>query len=121
MSKVSAFQFSLTFPELFFVLFKKKRCPKCQSKLTKTLNKQIVNGADIATVSTPLYISGRQVNQYYYQYACPNCQASYSLADLMNNAAQPTRCEPNGFIAHTAQNGIKVTQHYAEDIFVQEE
>ena len=116
-----AFYFSLTLKELAFVLFRKKQCPKCNSKLTRKTDKKTVNGADIATASTPLYIQGRQVEQYSYQYNCPACKTTYTLTDHMNTSNRQAACEPDGFIAYTAENGVEITHHYAEDIFAQEE
>lgn len=81
-----AFRHDFTMRELGFLLFNKKNCPKCKNKMKKSKGYELVDGVQLSTASTPLYIQGRKdVKHYYYLFNCPNCGTQYTLKELAEN------------------------------------
>ncbi len=81
--ETKAFRHDFTMKELKYYLFNKKNCPKCKSKMTKSKQYEVVDGSNLSTASTPLYIQGRKaVKHYYYLFSYPNCGSQYTLKEL---------------------------------------
>lgn len=79
---IQSFRYEFTAKELFYFLFKKKICPKCNGNLKKEKCCEIVDGSIFNTDSVPLYIKGRQVKHYFYCYTCEECGAKFTLSEL---------------------------------------
>lgn len=78
------FRYEFSIKDIFYFLFKKKKCPKCNGKLSKCKYAEIVDGKKFNTSSVPLYIKGREIKSYYYSFTCRNCGAEYTLSELTN-------------------------------------
>lgn len=79
----NGFLYEFSENELFYYLFKKKKCPKCGGKMTKNKCAEIVDGAKFNTVSKPLYIVGRrEIKHYYCSFTCEKCGMEYTLSEL---------------------------------------
>lgn len=79
----SAFVYQFTVKEVSYLLFKKKICPKCGGKMRKQKCSEIVDGARFDSASAPLYTKRREVKHYYYMFACEDCNATFTLTDLV--------------------------------------
>ena len=79
----SAFVYQFTAKEFFYLLFKKKICPKCGGKMTKQRCSEIVDGARFDSASAPLYTKRPDVKHYYYTFTCEDCSAKFTLTDLV--------------------------------------
>lgn len=80
-----AFRYDFTMKELSYLLFSSKNCPKCNNKIKKVKNYELVDGAQLSSASTPLYIQGRkEVKYYHYLFNCSNCGSQYTLKELAN-------------------------------------
>ncbi len=80
--KKQSFRYEFKGSELSYLLFKKKRCPKCGGPMEKNRCQEMTDGSVFNTNSVPLYIKGRQVKQYYYVFVCKSCGSSYTLSEL---------------------------------------
>lgn len=80
--ETKGFRYEFTGKELSSLLFKKKKCPKCNGKLVKKKCSEVVNGSVYNTISVPLYIKGRRVKHYFYIYSCKSCNLDFTLNDL---------------------------------------
>lgn len=82
---MQSFRYELTYKELCYLLFSKKKCPKCSNKMKRIKNFEIVDGSKFNTTSTPLYIQGRKVKNYNYMFNCSYCNSKYKLQELVKN------------------------------------
>lgn len=79
-----SFRYEFTGKELYYFLFKRKKCPECGGEMIKNKCSEIVDGSRFNTVSVPLYIKRREVEYYYYLFECNECGVKYTLSDLAN-------------------------------------
>lgn len=78
----NGFRYEFSVNELFYFLFKKKKCPKCGETMLKNKCAETVDGAKFNTMSVPLYIQGREIKSYYYSFTCEKCGSEYTLTEL---------------------------------------
>ena len=72
--------YSFTFSELAYLLFRKKVCRKCGSDLEKHKD------AAIRTeIRSPLFKQGVEVRDYTYHFVCTVCEAHFPLTELASN------------------------------------
>lgn len=79
----NSFVYMFTPKEFFYLLFKKKICPKCGGKMTKQKCSEIVDGTKFDSLSAPLYTKRPEVKHYYYVFTCENCKETFTLSDLV--------------------------------------
>jgi len=79
---MKAFRYDFTMKELGCFLFKKKNCPKCNHKMNKSKNYEIVNGSTFNSRGSAFFIPNSKVKHYYYVYKCSNCAKQYTLKEL---------------------------------------
>ena len=77
------FRYEFTGSELFYLLFKEKKCVKCGGRMTKNKCAETVDGIKFNTTSVPLYIKGREIKNYYYLFICDKCGSKFTLAELV--------------------------------------
>ena len=78
----NGFRYEFSGNELFYFLFKKKKCPCCGAKMKKNKCAETVDGVKFNTVSVPLYIRGRAIKQFFYSFTCEKCGAEFTLGEL---------------------------------------
>jgi len=80
--------YSFTYKEMFYFLFRKKHCPKCQSVMEKHKNYTITTkSSDLPTghyggYSESAFSTGGPVKAYKYFFTCNNCKSEYTLKEL---------------------------------------
>lgn len=79
---MKAFRYDFTMKELKFYLFNKKNCPKCDYKMIKSKDYEIVNGSTFNSRGSAFFIPNSKVKHYYYLYNCSNCGTQYTLKEL---------------------------------------
>lgn len=78
----SAFSYQFTTRELVYLLFRKKRCPKCGSELKKHKEYETVSGKTLSGATDTILFKHERVKSYKYSFACVKCGMRYSLAYL---------------------------------------
>lgn len=81
MAKGVAYEF--TPKEFFYLMFKKKVCPKCGGKMTKNKRCEIVNGSQFKHEVDDLNLSLYDVKHYFYTFTCEDCGAEFELSQLL--------------------------------------
>ncbi len=76
------FQYDFTPSELRYLLFGKKRCPRCGGQLVKRKGFESVKGEQLNTGSDALFIPNAQVKHYLYFFTCQSCGREYTLEEL---------------------------------------
>lgn len=79
---MKAFRYDFTMKELGYFLFKKKNCPKCNHKMIKSKDYEIVNGSTFNSRGSAFFIPNSKVKHYYYLYNCSNCGSQFTLKEL---------------------------------------
>jgi len=83
--KKLGFHYSFTPRELFYFLFKKKVCPKCQQLMEKHKNYTIkASGGSSPSYNfdSVMQMSTGPVKAYKHFFVCNNCNSQYTLAEL---------------------------------------
>ena len=83
MSVENGFRYEMSIRELFYLLFRSKRCLKCGSALTKNKWAETIDGIKFNMASVPLYIRGRTIRRYYYTFSCGSCNSVFTLTELV--------------------------------------
>ncbi|MCL2841735.1 MAG: hypothetical protein FWE05_13325 [Defluviitaleaceae bacterium] len=86
------YNFTVTIPELFYLLFKKKECPKCGGKMfryktyTVKLQRELKNKwrGDMYMTPDP----NQEIKVYKYSYECTVCNSTFPLSELVNKKVQ---------------------------------
>lgn len=76
----SSYEIELSMRELKFLLFKKKRCPKCDRKMKRTKKSEII-GNGLYSMNLGEFFYGEQ-HMVKILYCCYNCKTIYSIEDL---------------------------------------
>lgn len=79
---MKAFRYDFTMKELGYLIFSKKNCPKCNYKMTKSKDYEIVNGSKFNSRGSAFFIPNSKVKHYYYLYNCSNCGSQFTLKEL---------------------------------------
>ena len=82
--KGTAYSFSFTPKELFYKLFKRKRCPKCNGKLVEVHEKEF-KGIEKNTRSARMhshYADEHEVYKVDILYKCTDCHCVYTIEEL---------------------------------------
>lgn len=77
-----AFQYEFTYRELFYFLFRKKVCPNCGGKLSKTKDYEIVEGYLLNNSHNAFFVPNAKVKCYRHIFLCSNCKVAYPITDL---------------------------------------
>jgi len=75
-------RYSFSLSELRYLLFKKKNCPDCNTKLTKQKSFEIRTDMFQNSGIDPILASGSKVKQYSYAFKCDQCGYEISLSNL---------------------------------------
>lgn len=80
--------YSVPLSELFFKLFKSKRCPTCRCKLVHSRPYVVKTGEEVQLGNRVhhnevVFASNAPVKVYYDLYTCQSCGSTYKLSDLM--------------------------------------
>lgn len=78
----NAFQYEFTGKEIVYFLFRKKVCPHCGSKLSKTKNYETVEGYKLNNNQEAFFIPDAKVKRYHHLFFCHSCQIVYPISDL---------------------------------------
>lgn len=85
MSVEKGFRYEMSIKELFYMMFRPKRCPKCGNALAKNKCAETIDGIRFNTASVPLYIRGRTIRRYYYTFSCGSCNSVFTLTELVGS------------------------------------
>lgn len=77
--------FSFSFKELVFFIFKIKRCPNCHSKELKRYTIKGYNGIGKSTIRRMNLGTRTEIFEGIFIYECKSCRCQYTLDGLMNN------------------------------------
>lgn len=77
-----AFRYEFTGKELVYFLFKKKMCPHCGGKLSKTKNYETVEGRKLNNTQEAFFVSNARVRRYQHLFSCPSCKTVYPISEL---------------------------------------
>jgi hypothetical protein len=77
-----AFRYNFTISEFIYLLFKKKRCPKCGAIMEKKREYRSVEGRKINSKADPFFVSNAKVKDYYYSFYCQQCGSCYTIKEL---------------------------------------
>lgn len=77
-----AFQYEFTGKELVYYLFRKKVCPHCGGKLSKTKKHETVEGYKLNNKQDAFFIPDANVKRYHHLFFCQNCKTAYPISDL---------------------------------------
>ena len=80
--KHDAFSYRFTGKELTYMIFAKKKCPRCGEKMQKIKKSIDKKGAELNSKSDPFFVPNANVKQYVYYFLCSNCKKEYSLIEL---------------------------------------
>lgn len=86
--KYQAFRMDFTPRELFYFLFKKKRCPFCGGRLRRAREFETRYGREFLEKREPFLANSVRVKYYFYTFTCEECGHKYSLHDLADGAPQ---------------------------------
>ena len=81
--KHDAVNCSLSPKELWYILFKKKRCPFCGNKMKKEKTFQTRKGSEVNGGNDPFFRTSSNVKDYEIQYVCVECKRTYKLNQLV--------------------------------------
>ncbi len=74
----------LTASEVKYLMFDKKKCPRCGAKMNKRKESEIVSGSEINTKSSPMFLDDAVVRKYTYVFECSKCASKFTLSELAN-------------------------------------
>lgn len=77
-----AFRYDFTGKELAYFLFKKKICPKCKGKMTKSKGYETVEGSALNNKTEDFFVPSARVKHYLYFYTCQACGSEFTLSEL---------------------------------------
>ena len=79
-----AFRYDFTKQELIYLLFKKKSCIKCGSKMKKIKNYEAQMGSDFNSKRGYFPADNDKVKHYVYSYKYSQCGSQFTLQGLAN-------------------------------------
>lgn len=80
---MAAFRLQLEPEEYTYLLFKRKKCPRCGGAMTKHLRNEVVNGSKFTARTEETYVKGsNKVNNYFYFFTCNRCNSEFTLNEL---------------------------------------
>lgn len=79
-----AFRYDFSMSELFYLMFRKKNCPKCGSKMTMKKCYETEKGAKFNSRADPFFVKNARVKHYRFFFVCSHCDVKYLLSDLVN-------------------------------------
>jgi len=82
MGNNDAFQYEFTGRELIYFLFKRKVCPRCGNKLSKTKDYETVDGYMLNNTQEAFFVPNAKVKRYHHLFVCQNCKAVYPISEL---------------------------------------
>ena len=82
--KHDAFRYEFTGKELIYFFFRKKTCPRCGGKLSKTKDYKTVDGHLLNNTQNAFFVSNAKVKCYHHVFVCPSCKAAYPISELAN-------------------------------------
>ena len=77
-----AFRYDFTGKELFYFLFKKKKCPKCGGRLVAHKDFEMADGSQFVSNRGYYLPKNAKVKHYSYFYDCQRCAAQFMLREL---------------------------------------
>ena len=81
--KHDGISYRLTMRELRYVLFKKKSCPVCGTKMEKTKTFKNLKGYELNSKSDAFFHPDDNVKSYELLYVCRFCDKEYKLQQLI--------------------------------------
>ena len=76
------FSYEFTKHEVAYLLFKRKKCPKCGGKLDKRKEYETLYGSELNSKADPIFISNAKIKRYQYIFICINCGCQHTLNEL---------------------------------------
>lgn len=75
-----SYEFSMR--ELGYLLFKKKKCPRCGGSLEKKKIYETKLGKELNSKADAIFIPNAKIKQYQYIFCCRECGSEFTLEEL---------------------------------------
>ena len=76
------FSYEFSRREAAYLLFGKKICPRCGSRLKKRKDFEMRLGAELNSKVDPIFVPDAKIRQYRYYFYCRKCNREFSLNEL---------------------------------------
>ena len=75
------FNYSISLREAAYLLFKKKRCPKCNGAMDRHKDYTVVS---MSSLSDHGHFGAAPVKDYKFHFICTGCKSNFPLSELAN-------------------------------------